>query len=416
MLAILNDIGITNKNKIEKKVMNFLFKDIKKYLLSLDWFLIILVVLTTGYGLLLIKSATNSMDSNRAVVVQFFAVCLGIGLMLFLAKIDYCHVLKYTKYLYILAILGMVVVLIFGYGEKETGRGSWIRIPGIPIGIQPSEVVKILYIICFSKWINSIKENINNPKNILLTLLYAGIIIGLIIIDNLGSALVFMFITAAMLFIAGLSLWYFLAFSVVFVALSPLIWSFMEDYQRQRILVMFNPELDPQGYGWQVLRSMHAIGSGGLTGAGFQRGDITQRGLLSEQQTDFIYATAGEEFGFLGALLVLVLLGILFIRILYISMKARNDVGSLICIGVLSMFIGQSIVNIGMCLSMMPVIGITLPFFSYGGSSIISCYMAIGLVLSVYSRRNIYYSNRGDDFDVSEDFFEDEPNPNKVGW
>ena len=396
--------------------MELMFKDIKKYLLSLDWFLIITVIAATVYGLVLIKSTTTPMNTNRYMVVQIAAICLGIVAMLIMANIDYCHVLKYTKYLYILAIVGMVVVLLLGTGEEETGRGSWLRIPGIPVSIQPSEIVKILYIVWLAKWVNSIKEKINHPKNIALTALFAGIIIVLIVMDNLGSALIFMFITAAMLFISGLSLWYFLAFAVVAVAMSPLIWNSMEPYQKGRILVMFNPESDPLGYGWQVIRSMNAIGSGGLSGAGFQQGYITQRALLSEQQTDFIFATAGEEFGFLGAMLVMVLLGLIFIRIFYVSLKARNDVGSLMCVGVLAMFTAQSIVNIGMCLSMMPVIGITLPFYSYGGSSTISSYMAIGLVLSVYSRRNIYYSNRGDDFDISEDIFEDEQDPNKVGW
>ena len=393
---------------------NYNYKDIKKYLTSLDWFLIIAVIATTSYGLILIKSATNPMSTNRYVMVQAFGMGIGIVAMLIMAKIDYCHVLKYTKYLYVLAVLAMVAVLIFGTGEDETGRGSWIRIPGIDIGIQPSEIVKILYIVCFSKWINSIKEKINHPKNIALTVLYAGIIIGLVVVDNLGSALIFMFITAAMLFVAGVSLWYFLGLAAVMVPLLPFAWNFLDGYQQGRILVGFNPELDPQGYGHQVLRSMQAIGSGGLSGAGFQQGYITQSGRLFAQRTDFIFATAGEEFGFLGAMLVIIMLGIVFIRILYVSMKARNNVGSLMCVGVLSMFIAQSVVNIGMCISMMPVIGITLPFFSYGGSSILSCYLAIGLVLSVYSNRNIYYFRRGDDFDISEDIFED--TTSKIEW
>jgi len=394
--------------------MNLPYKDIKKYLASLDWFLIVAVILTTVYGLVLVKSATNPMNTNRYIIVQSLAMCLGIASMLIMAKIDYCHVLKYTKYLYVLAVLGMAAVLIFGVGEEETGRGSWIRLPGIPISIQPSEIVKILYIVCFAKRINSIKENINHPKNIAVTVLYAGIIIILIVMDNLGSALIFMFITVAMLFIAGVSLWYFLAFAAVVVPLTPVIWSFLDEYQRMRILVSFTPELDPKGFGWQVLRSMDAIGSGGLSGTGFQNGYITQRELLPKQQTDFIFATAGEEFGFLGALLVIVLLSIVFIRIFYVSLRSRNDVGSLMCVGVLSMFIAQSVVNIGMCLAMMPVIGITLPFFSYGGSSIISCYLAVGVILSVHSRRNIYYFQRGDDFDISEDIFIDDTT--KFDW
>jgi rod shape determining protein RodA len=336
--------------------------------------------------------------------------------MLIMAKIDYCHVLKYTHYLYALAVLGMLAVLIFGVGEEEVGRGSWIRIPVINISIQPSEIVKILYIVCLSKRINSVKENINRPKNIIFTVLYAGIILVLVIIDNLGSALVFMFATLCMLFVAGVSMWYFFALIAIIVPLSPIIWKFLEPYQQFRILVMINPELDPLGFGWQVGQSMKAIGTGGLSGVGFQQGYITQNKFLPKQQTDFIFATAGEEFGFLGALLAIILLTLIILRVFYVSRRARNDVGSLMCVGVLGIFMAQSIVSIGMCFAMMPVIGITLPFFSYGGSSILSCYMAVGIVLSVYSRRNIYYFRRGDDFDISEEELFEENEIRKLDW
>jgi rod shape determining protein RodA len=201
------------------------FKDLKKYLSKLDWFLIITVFISTIFGWLLVKSTTNPMPTkNTFVIVQSGAIFIGIVSMLFMANLDYCHVVKYTKYFYALAIAGMVIVLIFGEGADEVGRGSWIRFFGI--GIQPSELVKILYIVCLAKELDKIKENINHPLDIALTMLYAGIILGMVVFDNLGSALVFIFITLIMFFIAVISLWYFLAFGVTITALSPIIWNF----------------------------------------------------------------------------------------------------------------------------------------------------------------------------------------------
>lgn len=385
--------------------MDLRFADLKKYLSKLDWFLIAAVFISTVYGWLLVKSTTHPMPTNNLIIIQSGAVFIGIVSMLIMASLDYCHVIKYTKYFYALAIAGMAVVLIFGEGAEEVGRGSWIRFFGI--GIQPSELVKILYIVCLAKRLDKIKENVNHPLNIAVTLLYAGIILGMVVFDNLGSALVFIFITFVMFFFAGVSLWYFLAFGAVITALSPVIWNFMGEYQKMRILVGFDPSIDPDHYGWQAMRSMRAIGSGGLFGAGFQNGYITQNRLLTAQQTDFIFATAGEEFGFLGAILVIVLLSVIITRILLVSFKTKNTVGSLICAGVFGMFMAQTVENIGMCLGVMPVVGVTLPFFSYGGSSVVSCYMAIGLVLSVYSRRNIYYFTRDENLDSNNQEFLD---------
>jgi rod shape determining protein RodA len=190
--------------------MVFNFRNLKKYLSKLDWFLIVTVFISTVFGWILVKSATNPMNTNSYVIVQGGAVFIGIISMLIMANLDYCHVVKYTKYFYALAIAGMVIVLIFGEGAEEVGSSSWIRFFGI--GIQPSEIVKILYIVCLASHLSKIKENINHPLNIALSILYAGIIMGMVVVDDLGSALVFMFITFVMFFFAGVRVWYLLAF------------------------------------------------------------------------------------------------------------------------------------------------------------------------------------------------------------
>ena len=391
--------------------MDIWANDVKKHVRSIDWFLIITVIIANAYGFLLVKSATNCLTSDtvktlfwnfteqqRTIIVQSAAIFIGIVCMLAMTKMDYDHIVKYWKYMYAIAILFLVVTLIFGTGEADVGSKSWIRVMGI--GIQPSELVKILFILTFSRHLDSVKEKLDKPKNILLLILHFGIIFALIVLQgDLGTALVFLFIFLAMCFAGGISLWYFLAGLFIAVAASPLVWNLMRDDQRMRILSGFNPMVDPNGAGYQALRSIKAIGSGGLFGIGYQKGYWTQHGLVPQQWTDFIFSAAGEEFGFIGALLVLILLALILVRIFYISRNARNNLGSLICSGVMAMFIAHIVENVGMCLGVLPVIGIPLPLFSYGGSSILGAYLAIGLILSVNSRKNIYYFTREENID-----------------
>ena len=383
--------------------MSGLTNDIKKHLLSIDWFLVVTVFLSTVYGFILIISATNVKDSaqSRILVVQIAAAVIGVVCMFVLSKSDYDHIIKYWKYLYAFGVVILVMTLIFGSGD-EVGNRNWLRMPigDTTVGIQPSEIVKITFILTFSRHLDRIKEDINNPKNIVLLIVHFAGIFGLILMQgDLGTGLVYIFVFAAMCFAAGLSLWYFLAGAFILVASSPLIWTLMTDNQRDRIIYGFRPDLDPLNIGFQPLISQRAIGSGGLLGAGWGKGYYTQRDIIPEQWTDFIYSAAGEEFGFIGALLVLVLLTLIIARIFVISRKARNTTGSLICVGVMAIFISQTIENIGMCLALLPVVGIPLPFFSYGGSSMLGSLLGIGVVLSVNYRKNIYYFTRDENLD-----------------
>jgi rod shape determining protein RodA len=323
--------------------------------------------------------------------------------MLSVACLDFDHILhklKLAKFIYLAGIAGMVLTLVLGEGEG--GRDSWLALInlqrfGVTLNLQVSEIVKILYIVCFAKQLDSIRENPNRPRNIAFLALYAGILVGLVVLDNLGSALVYMFVTLIMCIAAGVSIWYIFAAGAVTAAAAPFLWNLLAEYQRLRIMYGFRPEDDPLGIGFQSLRSREMIGSGGVFGMGFQNGHMTQNGLLPAQRTDFIFATAGEELGFVGCLLVLLLLTVIIIRIFHNSFRARTNLGSLMCVGVYAMFMAQTMENIGMALAILPVVGITLPFFSYGGSSLLSCFMGIGLVLSVYSRRNIYYFDRDEE-------------------
>ncbi|GHU38108.1 rod shape-determining protein RodA [Clostridia bacterium] len=371
--------------------------DVKDHFATLDWVLVICVAAASVYGIVLVKSATNYMETSRYLIVQSGAIIIGAVLMYVISKADYDHMLKYTRGLFAAAVVLLLMTLIFGTGMEETGNRSWIRIPvpGGSVGGQPSEIVKVLFILTFSRHLDKVKENINNLKNIVLLILHFAIIFALVLAQgDLGSALIFFFIFAAMCFSAGMSLWIFLGGIFTVVAASPLLWTLLSERQQNRILVGFNPALDPTGLGYQPLRSQRAIGSGGFIGAGFQKGYITQNGMIPEQENDFIFSVAGEEFGFVGAIIVIALLTLIIVKIFLVAKSARNDVGFLICIGVMAMFIAQTVENIGMALGLLPVIGVTLPFFSSGGSSILGSFLAVSLVLSVHSRRNIYYFTR----------------------
>ena len=381
--------------------------DIKKLLATIDWFLVITVFVSTIFGFILIVSATRVKGNSaqfRILIVHIVAAIIGFVCMYILSKSDYNHMIKYWRYLYAFGVIILIITYVFGSGD-EVGNRSWIRLPipgtGITVGGQPSEIVKITFIMTFARHLDRVKDDINKPKNILLLGLHFIIILGLILIQgDLGTALVYIFIFLTMCFAAGVSLWYFLAGIFITVASSPLLWNLMGEYQRNRIIFGIHPELDPLDVGYQALTSKRAIGSGGLFGAGWGKGYYTQSDRIPEQWTDFIYSAAGEEFGFIGAMLILILLTIIIVRIFIISRKARNTVGSLICVGVMAIFIAHTVENIGMCLGLLPVIGIPLPFFSYGGSSILGSLLAIGIVLSVNSRKNIYYFTRDENLDI----------------
>ncbi len=203
---------------------------------------------------------------------------------------------------------------------------------------------------------------------------------------DLGATVMYACIAMIILFSAGLSLWYFAGVAFAVLAAAPVLWGVLSEYQRMRILVGFDPYQDPEGYGYQVIQSIKAISNGGFTGMGYRNGVLTQNpndSALPARQTDMILAPMGEEFGFLGILFFFALMILLVVRILKTAKNASTRTGSYICIGVAAVFIAQTLENVGMCLGLLPVIGITLPFVSYGGSSVLALYLCIGAVVSI---------------------------------
>ncbi len=364
-------------------------KDLRNYFKELDYILIVIAGILALLGLLLIASATRSAESSRQILVQSIAMCLGILAMFVVAGIDYEDYSDIAKYLYIGSILILIVVLLFGQGKDETGSNSWIRFGSI--GIQPSELVKISFCITFSIQLSKARETINAPKTLLKLFLHFAILAGLVILQNdTGTALVFLFMFLSMLFSAGLSFKYIIAGVLAFLAFTPLAWFvLMKPYQRERILVFLNPERDATGSGYQVLQSKIAIGSGEFSGRGYMQGPQNQLSMLPEKETDFIFGVVGEEFGFIGTTIIILLLALLIIRCITIGKQSKDDTGFFMCIGIAAMFAFHTFENIFMCIGLMPVTGIPLPFLSYGGSSILTNFLAIGLVLSVWSRRRV---------------------------
>lgn len=360
---------------------------LKDYLKKSDTFLLIVCIISTLYGILLIASATSHTGSLRATSVQLIALFCGIFLYFIFSVLDIDILADRWKLLFLFSILFILALIPFGV-EGNSGNKAWIRFAGI--GIQPAEVVKITFIILLAKLITHLQDQngISHIWSIIQLVSFCGFMFALIIVvsSDLGSALVYCFIFAVMLYIAGLKFYWFLIGGAAIAAVFPIAWNhFFTDRQKERILAPFDPSIDPTGLGikWQPNQSKAAISSGGLFGKGLFNGSYTQSGAVPHQETDFVFSAAGEEFGLIGCALIIILLTIIIVRCVYIGIKSNHYLGSLVCIGIAAMLAFQSCENIGMCLGLTPVIGLTLPFFSYGGSSIITMFAAMGIVSGI---------------------------------
>jgi rod shape determining protein RodA len=283
-------------------------------------------------------------------------------------------------------ILLLISVLILGTGEEETGGKSWIRFG--KIGIQPAEIVKIGFILAFSYQLDKYKGNINSLKSVSLSLIHIAVLVGLIMLQpDFGTTMVFIAMFAAMLFVAKISYKYVVAALLAIPPVFAALWVFVfKDFQKNRIINFINPATDTQLSGYQAMQSKTAIGAGKIFGQGLFKGILTQNDLLPAKHTDFIFAVAGEELGFVGALVILALIVFIVVRCYIIAYNAKDSLGAFIGIGVGTMILVQSFENIGMTVGLTPITGITLPFLSYGGSSMVTNYLAIGLVLNVKVR------------------------------
>ncbi|MCL2045621.1 MAG: FtsW/RodA/SpoVE family cell cycle protein [Oscillospiraceae bacterium] len=382
--------------------MRAFFRTVYKFMGEADIYLLSLSSISAIYGMILISSVLkNSSSSSNQIYVQIGAMVIGLVLFVMFSYLDVDIIADKSGLLLIFSALFIITLQFWGIGEEETGNNAWLRFLGF--GIQPAEVVKVTFIIVIAKMLANHKDRktLNTFSSIVQIALVFLLIFGLIvrISSDLGSALVYGFIFVVMLFVGGIKLRWFAIVGGLIVAVSPLIWNnFLTTQQKNRILAPFLPELivNPQtGLIDSVTRrdvlfqsdnSVRAITSGGFRGQGLGQGRMTQSQVIPRQNTDFIFSAAGEELGFVGCVLIIALLVAIIIRCIYVGIKSNNTLGLLVCSGVAAMFLAQTFENIGMCLGLLPVIGITLPFYSYGGSSIVACFAALGIVSGIKMR------------------------------
>ena len=374
--------------------MRSFIRAIFRFFREADILLLVLSIICAVFGIVTISSILrNSEKGYGELYVQIGALVIGVALFILFSYIDIDIIADKSWLLMIFSVLFILTLIPWGYGTEEVGNKSWLRFFGV--GIQPSEVVKVTFIIIIARMMANYRErkSLNSFLSILQIFLVFGVLFFLIVYvsADLGSAVVYIFILITMMFIGGVKLRWFALSAGVVAALSPLLWfNFMQDYQRNRIVAPFLPDtLAPEVLDeimWHARQSVKAISSGEVLGQGLGNGYMTQRHLIPAQHTDFIFSAIGEEMGFIGCMLVVVLLVVIIARCMNAGIKSNNPLGLLVCTGIAAMLIMQTLENIGMCLGILPVIGITLPFFSYGGSSIVTFFAAMGIVSGIKMR------------------------------
>lgn len=368
--------------------MGRLLGRIADFIRETDKILLLLCVAASTYGVLAVYSSTQYQGSMRPPLIQAACLLAGIVAALVISLFNYTEHLKLWPFAAVLGLVPVLLTFFIGVAPAGTDDKAWLDL-GFT-AFQPSELMKICFIFTFSVHLSAIKDKINKPIYLLPACLHGAFPVVLIILQgDFGTALVFAVMFIVMLWSAGVSWKYFIgAFSGLLVA-SPFLYFFLlTDEHRARIISIFNLEADIQGDGYQQYRARVALANGGFSGQGFLKGALTQAGGVPEGHNDFIFVSIGEELGFIGCLAVLILLGAICLRMLRIAAICRNDTGKLICLGAFAMLFAQMTINIGMCVSVLPVIGITLPFFSAGGTSLLSLFLGIGLVLNVYKHRD----------------------------
>ncbi len=377
--------------------MRSLLARIADFIRESDKILLILCIFTSLYGCAAVFSATHYRETYRPVIIQFLCLIAGVCAALVISAIDFSVILKRW---YIAAALGVIPVILtffIGFAPEGTDDKAWLDLGFTTF--QPAELMKICFVITFSAHLSKIKPNINKPKYLLPLCLHGAFPVLLIHMQgDDGTAVVFAVMVLFMMWAAGVSWKYFLLLLPFAVIAAPLLYFFvMNDDQRERIKSMLGAfdfkaiaAKDPneQWPTYQQWRGRTALANGGFAGQGFLNGDFTQNGIVPYGFNDFIFVSIGEEFGFLGCLAVILLLGAICLRCLHIARLCTKDGGKYICVGIFAMLFTQAVINIGMCISLLPVVGITLPFFSAGGTSLLCLYLGIGLVLNVYMHRN----------------------------
>jgi rod shape determining protein RodA len=363
----------------------------RRMLLNIDWMLLLLVFGIGAWGLVTVYSATHGRLETHLddlYLKQIYWFSAGLVLMLSVTLVDYQLL---SRGAYLLLALGLLLLMaVFVVGRVASGARRWLVLG--PLSFQPSEVVKVFLVLSLARYFTETRrEGGLRFRDLLAPLLMVMVPFALIAKQpDLGTALVLFFVTCALVFASGFPLKSLLSIMGSGLIAMPIGWTFLKDYQKVRIITLLNPDFDPLGAGYHSWQSKIAIGSGGFWGKGWLAGTQSGLNFLPEKHTDFIFAVFAEEWGFVGTAALIMLYMLLVLRGLSIAYTSRDRLGSLIATGVVAMLSVYILFNIGMTVGLTPVVGLPLPLFSYGGSSMLATMVAVGLLLNIRMRRFLY--------------------------
>jgi rod shape determining protein RodA len=364
----------------------------KRRLYHLDWYLILNGLAILFVGMINLVSASRSVEGGPygLLMKQMAAFVVGVCIILLILAYDYHLIASYSKYFYIGALLLIVFVIVLG--TAGGGAKRWITFAGI--NLQPSELMKPVMVLFLAHMLNQRKKE-NEPlalKDVILPLVYLLIPCALILKQpDLGTAVVILLVCFCVFWFVGLKKSTYMLMAGVILPAIPILWAFfMKPYQKMRILSLFSPEADPAGYGYHSIQAKIAVGSGGFLGKGYLKGTQTSLNFVPEHHTDFIFTVFGEEWGFVGSVVLFLLFASFIYQCLKISESTSDRLGSILTFGIASLIFVQFTINILMAINLAPVVGIPLPFVSYGGSALMSTLMGVGLLLNVNMRRYMF--------------------------
>lgn len=369
--------------------MRRFFQELADFFRKGDMVLLLLCLITTAFGCVIISSTTAYTGTIRYVVVQLVAAALGVLLYAIISSIDLDFFFEHRTALVVFNTILLLMLVPFGT-DNDTGNKSWLDIPFLPIDIQPAEICKITYVLIMASVMASHQNRLSKFPSVMHMVFHLVLLVGLnmVLSRDAGVSLIFVFIFVGMTFAGGVHRGWFL-FAIAFIAVTfPVWWPLLGDHMRLRIQVLFDPSLDPTATGirWHSNQAMLSLIGGGFSGQGLFNGNRTSVYALTAQHTDYIFSAIGEELGFLGCLCALVLEFSIIARVIYVGTRTPDFARRVVCFGAASALMFQVTINVGMNLGVLPVIGLTLPFISYGGSSVLSLYAMLGLVSGVCAR------------------------------
>jgi rod shape determining protein RodA len=360
--------------------------------LQVNWGLILLIAVLAGIGCVMLYSAA---DGSMTPWAQRHAIRFGGGLVLLLvvAMFDIRFWFRWSYPIYLVGLLLLVAVEVMGV--VGMGAQRWIQVG--PLTLQPSEVMKVAIVMALARYFHGMsEEEIVRPTKLIGPLVLVALPTVLVLKQpDLGTSLILIMVSGALFFAAGVRLWKFGVVAALGAAAVPVAWQFLHDYQKQRVLTFLNPESDPLGAGYHILQSKIALGAGGMFGKGLLEGSQSHLNFLPEKQTDFIFTMLAEEFGLIGGVALLVLYAIVLLYGFAIALRARNQYGRLLAIGLTANLFLYVFINIAMVMGLIPVVGVPLPLVSYGGTAMLAIMISFGLVISVYVHRDIRIPRRG---------------------